>query len=239
MASAKLAQEREAIRPLLSLTEPGDALTAYYALYHPPALTQLHVHRTAGGLVDGFLASCITGIDLFRPLVVLRAQTDALLRDLLRAGLVRGRPYHFVLPLLCASTLKEEVELTEEHIGRILALNPAGFEPVINVLVVPAQGATGGLRFEIRSQERVMAAAGTNWRSPHFAEIYVFTEPEARGRGWGKSVASACTAALLAEGVRPLYVVTEGDEVSSALAAELGYYDTGQRELIAAGVRWG
>lgn len=234
--SSKLASEREAIRPLLSLSDPADALTTYYALYHPPALTRLHVHRSAGGAVDGFVAICTTGADLFRPLVVVRAQTDEVLRLLLRGELTKGRPYHFVVPLLYASTLGEELELTGQRIGLILALDPPAFRPVVNVLVVQAPGASGGLRFEIRSQGRVMAAAGTNWRSPHWAEVYVYTEPEAQGRGWGKSVASACTAALLAEGVRPLYVVDESDTASKGLAESLGYSDTGRREYIAMGV---
>jgi len=239
MAGARLAEERAAIEGLLSLSDPGDALTAYYALYHAPALTRLHVHRDSTGIADGFLAACITGADLFRPLVVVRAHTDPVFRWLLREGLVAGRPYHFALPLVYASTLREEIEVSEERLGRILVLDPAAFRPIINVLVVQGEGADGGLRFEIRTQGRVMAAAGTNWRSPQFAEIYVYTEPEARGRGWGKSVAGACTAALLAAGVRPLYVVAEGDEISAGLARELGYRDSGQREYMAMGLRRG
>jgi GNAT superfamily N-acetyltransferase len=237
MATSGLLAEREAIKPLLSMSDPGDALTAYYALHHPPALTQLHLHRSDAGRVDGFLAACITGADLFRPLVVTRAETDGVLEMLLRQELPAGRPYHFVAPLGYVAVLEREVQLSEERVGVIQALDPLRFEPVVNVLVVPAEGASGGLRFEIRSQGRVMAAAGTNWRSPGFAEIYVYTEPEARGRGWGRSVVSALTAALLTEGVRPLYVVEEGDQASSKLAAALGYYDTGEREFSASGVR--
>ncbi len=224
VARGEVVREREAIGPLLSLTDPGDALTAYYALYHPPALTRLYVHRNAAGRPDGFMAACTTGADLFRPLVVMRAETDGVLRALLRQGLVAGRPYRFSLPLSYASTLQEEVQPSEPHVGLVLTLDESAFEPVINVLVVSTRGADGGLRYEIRSAEgRVMAASGTNWRSPHFAEVYVYSEPEARGRGWAKSVASACTQALLAAGSRPLYVVSEGDQVSLGLAASLGY----------------
>lgn len=237
MASAKLEKEREEIQPLLSLSDAGDALTAYYALYHSPALTRLLVHRDGRGAADGFLAACTTGADLFRPLVVMRAADERVVRELLGEGLTVGRPYHFMIPLRYAAVLTEMVELSEQQGVRVLALDRAAFEPAMNVLVVPVEGASGGLRFEIRSQGRVMAAAGTNWRSPQFAEVYVYAEPEARGRGWGKSVASACTAALLAEGVRPLYLVAEGDEVSSGLAAGLGYRDLGLRELSAAGAR--
>jgi GNAT superfamily N-acetyltransferase len=238
VAKRDLARERMAIEPLLSLTDPGDALTVYYALYHPPALTRLYVHRTPSGRPDGFVATCTTGADLFRPLAVLRAETDAVARSLLGEGLVARRPYRFSLPVRFASTLSEEVRLSEQRVGLVLTLDAGAFEPVLNVLVVRAQGANGALRFEIRSpQGQVRAASGTNWRSPHFAEIYVYSEPEARGRGWAKSVASACTQALLSEGVRPLYVVSEGDEVSLGLAASLGYRDSGHRELIAVGAR--
>ncbi len=238
VASADLARERQAIEPLLSLRDPGDALTAYYALYHPPALTRVYVQRGRSGRVEGFLAACTTGADLFRPLVVMRAGRDEALRALLREALVVGRPYRFSLPLRYASAVEEEVQVVEVSVGRILVLDAGAFRPLINVLVVPAGGADGALRFEIRSREgRVLAAAGTNWRSPHFAEVYVYTEPEARGRGWGKSVTSACTQALLEQGVRPLYVAAEGDDISLELAAGLGYADSDHREWIAAGVR--
>ncbi|HOG45912.1 MAG TPA: GNAT family N-acetyltransferase [Anaerolineae bacterium] len=236
--AAALAREREAIGPLLSLTDPGDALTAYYALYHPAALTRLYVQRGASGRAEGFVATCTTGADLFRPLVVLRAERDRLLGDLLRGGLAAGRPYRFSAPLRYAALLEGLLRLTETRVALVLLLDVTVFEPVLNVLVVPAQGADGGLRFEIRSREgRVLAASGTNWRSPHFAEVYVYSEPEVRGRGFARSVASACTAALLEEGVRPLYVASEGDEASLGLAAGLGYRDSGHREWIAAGVR--
>ena len=237
--SQELERDRDAIRPLLSLTDPGDALTAYYALYHSPALTRLYLHRSASGTADGFLATCTTGADLFRPLVVARAPGEDVLRALLEQGLMRGRPYHFSLPLGYAPTVDQVVGVSEVQVGAVLMLDPGAFQPVINVLVTRAEGASGGLRFEIRSQGRVVAAAGTNWRSPHFAEIYVYAEPQGRGRGWGRSVAAACTEALLAQGVRPLYVVAEGDEVSMRLAAGLGYRDTGHREWIAVGALQG
>lgn len=238
-ASLELGRERDAIRPLLSLTDPGDALTAYYALYHSPALTRLFVHRGPSGVADGFLAVCTTGADLFRPLVVGRALGDDVLEALLREALIVGRPYHFSMPLRYAPVVERVVTVSEVRVGMVLVLDPAAFAPVLNVLVTRAEGASGGLRFEIRSGGRVMAASGTNWRSPHFAEVYVYTDPQGRGRGWAKSVASACTEALLSQRVRPLYVVAEGDEVSLGLAASLGYRDSGHREWIATGASEG
>lgn len=234
--SDELGLKREAVRPLISLSDPGDALTAYYALYHSPSLTRLHVHRDQAGTVDGFLVVCTTGADLFRPLVVLRSRSDEVLRTLLRQTLVASRPYRLVTPLRYAGVIDEQLAVSERRVGTIMTLDRTRFSPVINVLVVSSAGASGGLRFEIRSGSKVMAASGTNWESSHFAEVYVYCEPEARGRGWGKSVASACTQALLEKGVRPLYVVADEDEISMRLALSLGYRDSERREFIASGV---
>jgi predicted GNAT family acetyltransferase len=109
------------------------------------------------------------------------------------------------------------------------------FVPLINVLVVQSARAEHPPRFEIQSGGKVMAAAGLNWRSPHFAEVYVYTEPEAKRRGWGQSVLSACTTALLQQGLIPIYMV-EGDNIASIrLAESLGYRDTGARHFICFG----
>ena len=66
---------------------------------------------------------------------------------------------------------------------------------------------------------------------PAFAEVFVYVHPKGRGRGWGKSVVSACTAGLLEERRRPLYMVREANQASIMLAEGLGYVDTGAREL--------
>jgi predicted GNAT family acetyltransferase len=62
-------------------------------------------------------------------------------------------------------------------------------------------------RFEIKDGEEVIAAASTNWRSPYFAEVGVWTQEGRRGRGLAKAVVSACTAELLKEGIKPLYIL--------------------------------
>lgn len=76
-----------------------------------------------------------------------------------------------------------------------------------------------------------MAMSGTNWRSPNFAEVFVYVHPRGRGRGWGRSVVSACTSALLEERLRPVYIVDEENEASIHIAEGLGYVDTGIREV--------
>ena len=64
---------------------------------------------------------------------------------------------------------------------------------------------------------------------PTFAEVFVYVHPRGRGRGWGKSVVSACTANLLEERLRPLYLVEEGNQASVHSAEGLGYVDTAAR----------
>jgi hypothetical protein len=141
-----------------------------------------------------------------------------------------------VAPVELASALRSNLRITKSTLNRIYRLDPGRFEPVINVLVQRVSGRDEPPRFQIESQGRLAALAGANWRSPSFAEIFVYVEPKGRGRGWGKSVVSACTAALLEDKVRPLYVVEEGNEVSIHIAEELGYVDTGLREFSAEGL---
>jgi predicted GNAT family acetyltransferase len=102
-------------------------------------------------------------------------------------------------------------------------------------LVQRVSSADGAPRFQIESQGKLAAMSGTNWRSPSFAEVFVYVHPQGRGRGWGKSVVSACTAALLEERLRPLYVAEEGNEASIRIAEGLGYVDTGHRAFVAEG----
>ena len=46
-------------RILLHLSDPVDALYAYYALYHDPRRTELFIHEDAEGHTDGFAAVCL------------------------------------------------------------------------------------------------------------------------------------------------------------------------------------
>lgn len=230
MPQASLEEKRAAIRPLLSLGDPADALAVYYALYHDPKRTQLTLHYDMSGRADGFVAACWTGQDLFRPLVTLRARSRAVLAELLPQALMPGRPYFCVVPAELASALNATVTVSGSNLNLVYVLDPSHFQPVINVLVQRAHGADGSPRAVIRSGERIIAEAGLNWRSPYFAEVYVHTEPAVRGRGYGRSVVAALTALLLEAGVRPLYVVAEGHTESIQLAESLGYVDSGARE---------
>ena len=56
----ELNEKRRAIRHLLSPTDPADALTSYYALWHDPRRTQLTLHHDAQLRVEGFVVVCLT-----------------------------------------------------------------------------------------------------------------------------------------------------------------------------------
>jgi GNAT superfamily N-acetyltransferase len=230
-----LNEKRREIRPLLSPTDPADALASYYALWHDPRRTQISLHRDAGGRVDGFVAVCQTGADLFRPLVTLRAPNAQAVSELLQNSLTPHRPYQVIVPVTLASAVREQTNISRSRLLQVYKLDPARFQPIINVLVQRVDSADGSPRFQIESQGQLAAMAGTNWRSPTFAEVFVYVHPSGRGRGWGRSVVSACTAALLEDRLRPLYLVEEDNDASIHIAASLGYVDTGHRQFVGEG----
>ncbi|MBL7198600.1 MAG: GNAT family N-acetyltransferase [Anaerolineae bacterium] len=219
--------QRRSIGPLLVPTHPADAMTAYYALEYDPERVRLHVHRAPQGQVDGFVAVCQTRADLFVPLVVMRAP-EGLAASLLRQALHPGRPYTVVTTPLLRRGVEETLLLERQQLNCVYAFDPPSFHPVINVMVQPGPGP---FRFEIRVGDRVMSAAGINWRSAHLAEMYVYTEPEAQGRGWGRAVGAMCVRSLLDAGLLPLYAADGENAASQALARALGFVDKGIREL--------
>jgi GNAT superfamily N-acetyltransferase len=219
----------------LSPIDPADALTSYYALWHDPRRTKLTIHYDARNWVDGFMCVSQTGADLFRPLVTLRAPDEAAAGELLHAALTANRPYQVIVPVTLGSAVRQHMELSEAALHHIYQLDASCFQPVVNVLVQSITSADGNMRFEIESQGQVVALSGINWRSPTFAEVFVYVQPKGRGRGWGRSVVSACTNALLEEGLRPLYLAEEGNIGSIRIAETLGYEDTGLREVVGEG----
>jgi predicted GNAT family acetyltransferase len=105
--------------------------------------------------------------------------------------------------------------------------------------VQPARAPDGSPRFVIRSRGEIASEAGVNWRSPHFAELFVRTEPWARGRGWGKAVVASCAMTLIESGVQPLYMVDKANTASRRLAEAVGFVDTGSHEFAGSGVALG
>jgi len=230
-----LIELRRRARPLLDLSSPCDGLASYYALYHDPARTRLLIEEE-GDRAVGFLAVCQTGRDLFRQTAVLRARHEEAAAALLRRGLAPHRPYYLLTTPDLRGQAEAALAVERTEVNRIYRLDLARYAPRLNVLVVPVPAADGPPRFVIRSQGRVAAESGVNWRSPHFAEVYVWTAQEARGRGWGRAVVEACTAWVVRSGAQPLYIVSEENEPSIRLAEAVGFVDTGAREFGAEGV---
>ncbi|MBM2848550.1 MAG: hypothetical protein HW418_1492 [Anaerolineales bacterium] len=230
---------RASLRPLLDERSPADALACYYAFQHPDNRIELFVHsdEARAGRADGFLVRARTGLDLFRPLVTFRAQTEDAARALFRDGLPAGRPVYLTVPVELAGWVNIYLTLTEVELHRIYRLDPRRYQPEINVLVLTSSGADGTPRCEIRSGDKAGAVAGVNWQSPGFAEVYVYTDPAVRGRGWGRSVVSAVGGMLLKSGRVPLYVVGESNDASIRIAEAVGFEDTGLREYVGQAVR--
>lgn len=230
---------RASLRPLLDESSPADALASYYALHHPDNRTELFIDadKTRADRAAGFLVRARTGLDLFRPLVTYRAQTEAAARTLFREGLPPGRPVYLTVPEALAGWANQSLMLTDVELHRVYRLDPRRYQPEINILVVTSSGVDGTPRCEIRSGDTVGAVAGVNWQSPNFAEVFVYTDAAVRGRGWGKSVVSAVAGMLLRSGRVPLYVVAESHDVSIRVAEAVGFEDTGFREYVGQAVR--
>jgi len=234
-----LDQLRSAIRPLLSEQSTADALAAYYALYHPADRTELFVQPVEPGVgpARGFLVRARTGMDLFRPLVTGRLYDDETARALFERGLVPGRPAYLTLLEHEAHWAHKYLQISDAELHRIYRFAPEKYKSEINVLVVTTSGADGLPHCEIRASDRSGAVAGINWQSPRYAEVYVYTDPAVRGRGWGKAVVGALVSLILKSGRLPLYVVAESNEYSIRLAEAVGFVDTDQREFVGQAVR--
>jgi GNAT superfamily N-acetyltransferase len=241
-----LIRKRQAIQHLLSSRSPHDAMVSYYALHHPPDRTHLSVHTDVSGRVDGFLALCRTGMDLFRPLLTMRADSQEIAAELIDQAVQPELPVIIAVPLELRPLIEALFAVSGEAVGSIYQLERPDFHPVINVLVTRAPTPSGEPRFVIREQSfdrgarptgAIVAQAGVNWRSPEFADIYVSTDPRVRGRGLGKSVVSALSNWLLEQNVTPLFTIAKENRASHELSTSLGYQDTGAHQFLCEGVR--
>jgi RimJ/RimL family protein N-acetyltransferase len=162
---------------------------------------------------------------------VMRTESDNVLSALLFDHLDEGREYSFVAKEQRASILKRCLITWDEHYDLIYTVDQASFRPDFRYPVEKVVKKDRSSRFEIRGGENAIAAAGTNWRSPYFAEIGVWTQEGLRGRGLAKAVVSACTSELLKEGIKPLCIVAEGNTASIRVCEALGYRFSGYREF--------
>lgn len=239
MAEQTLAEKRRAIRPLLDEQEPADAPAAYYALYHPDERTRLVTYPAGSLQPRGYLALSRTGIDLFRPLLTLRlppADPEGS-ATLLYDALVPGTNLFIHAPAAYRPLLNAFFQFESEQTLLLFRLDPRRFQEEINVLVVRSPTPDGLPRFIVRptgpgSEDEIGASATVNWQSPRFADISVYTNPQYRQRGWGKSVVTALVRHLLAQGRTPLYQVEQHNQASIALARRVGFVDTGAEKLL-------
>lgn len=225
-------EQRKHIRRLLDPHRAADAPTAYYALFHNPDKSTLTLQTDAHDRAIGFVAECRTGIDLFRPLITLRTSSPDGAADLLERALAIDRAYILFVSAEQVDYTGGSLRFDHERLLYIYQLDRALFNPVINVLVKQRIGPDGMPSCVIESGEQ-KAMAGINWQSPSFAEIYVYTDAQARQRGWGVSVTSALTQRVLESGRTPLYLVEPDNEPSRKLAEKLGYLDIGVRQIVA------
>lgn len=231
-------EQRKTIASLFDLSSPADAPSAYYALYHDPSRSALFSKDGEDGRSVGYVGRFQTGIDLFRPLVNMRCWEPEAAADLLGRALVVGRPYLLFANVNQIAMVGGSLEINNQRILLTYVLDAALFKPVINVMVVEKKAPDGTPRMEIHSGG-LQAVAGLNWQSPKYGEIYVHTEPEARQRGWGRSVVAACVQAVLATGRLPIYLVERDNTASVQLAESLGFVDTGARQIFADAVYLG
>lgn len=81
--------------------------------------------------------------------------------------------------------------------------------------------------YGIYHRGRLVAYADIALRGDYACSLGVFTEPDFRGRGMGRSVVSAATRAILRAGRIPLYSTDESNAGSLAICRSLGYLKFG------------
>lgn len=242
MAERSLDQQRRAIRPLLNERSAADALAVYYAFYHADDRTRLFTREGRQGRIDAYVALSRTGIDLFRPLLTLRLNQDDPegAANLIRRALSPGAGVFIHSPVEYRPLLAALFEIKSEQRLQLHKLDSRNFEPVVNVLVMSSATPDGLPRYIIKptnpeSTDEIGASATLNWQTPNFAEVTVYTNPQYRQRGWGRSVVSALVRDLLESGTTPLYEVSPQNEASLNLAQSLGFVNTGADKLFLEG----
>jgi GNAT superfamily N-acetyltransferase len=247
-----LPDKRRAIRPLLDERSPADAQAVYYAYYHPDEKTQLITYPAEGSIAQGYVCLARTGIDIFRPLITMRfpstvngKQIDIdLAAELIHAAIPDGMGVILSTLVDYQPILGALFEIHKEQYIKVFALDRARFEPLINVLVTKAESYNGlpryiirqGGRSEIGDSGEILASAGLNWRSSHFAELYVYTKSSHRRQGLGLSVVSSMAQHVLELGQTPIYVADASNDASLQLARSLGFVDPGARWFLFEGI---
>jgi hypothetical protein len=172
-------------------------------------------------------------MDLFRPLFLPFVARHERFGAMLQAAM-SGNPSGLIyMPPEQKAWLEGKAQISNEQILDLYRLDPREFEPVLNVLVVESGSAELHPRYEIRSGDKVLAAAGLNWIGPKFAELYLEFEPEAQPRKFPHSVLSSACAFLLDQSKIPLLRLKQLDQPSRAVALDFGFKPVGNRTLFA------
>ena len=231
-----LAEKRRAIRTLLDEKNPADAMATYYAFYHEANRTSI-ITEEENGKALAYAAISRTGIDLFRPLITTRLPINNLdlSAQMLRRALPSESEAFIVCPVQYDPLVRAVYEVKAEQKLNLYTY-PSGMpEPVINIFVT-RDDESDYPRFVINKsmngQRTTVSSAGVNWLTPNFAEIAVRTWSEYRRRGYGRSVVSALTRHLIETGRRPIYAVSETNYASIELAKQIGFRDSGYRQLM-------
>ena len=226
-------EHRQILSRLVDLHSVADAMPAYYALEHPCERTELFGYYPSPDTPSGFLAIAQTGFDLFRPIAVPFVANEEAMRNLLAQGLLSNRSYLVYLPVDQQEFIRNKIPYQPLQISNLLRLDPRAFTPIMNVMIMKTEAASGSPRFEIRSTVQGYAAAGINWMSSTAAEMYVEADDAGRRRGFTKSVLAALIEHLLVQKKTVLFRVADDDYDAFEDAFDLGFKPTGVRTLLA------
>lgn len=194
-----------------------------YALEHDARRVRLFVEPAAGP-PRAFAAVCQTGLDLFRPLIVMRGEGESVATGP-GPGVGPGRPYLFSAPMAARDDILAVATVGSAQAHAVFVLEAGALTPVMNVLTIVSRTPDGQIRAVIRGRDGdAVAEAGTSWLGKGYAEVYVRVREGARGRGLGNlgPVSAVCVEAQ-ALGRAPIFVTAQDNASAQSLARRLGF----------------
>lgn len=227
----QFSNEAPQLRAWLDQLGVSGKIIKYYAFDHDPKRRELRVFRQAQRII-GAMTVAQTSFDLFRQFCVLNVSDDKAVTPLIDEMLRPEREYFFITTQSAAPTALRSLEINDLQSLILLALSPANFLPVLNILVTKSYDPSHRPLYQVRGQDRqILAVAGINWESDDSAEVYVHVDRQVRGRGYGRSVVSALVSELMAQGKQPLYLAAENNSASLTLAKAIGFEETALRMI--------
>ncbi len=237
-----LLDRRRAIQHLLDERNPADGLESYLAFYYDDRRTILRPYPLDAARPMGYVCLSRTGADLFRPFVTLRLpiHDPELSADVIYDSVDVGTAVLLQCPDNYLPLINALFQVQTEETLQLFQLKPDYYQPHINVLVTQDVSPTNNLpRFIIRNRQssgEIVASASLNWQTDAFGEIAVYTHPDYRRRGWGRSVVSTMVNWLLENGRTPLYAASQSNISSRQLAERVGFAYTGIPKVLLQGI---